>query len=154
MEINMNLNIDDEEQNKNDDGIQATTYLEIEEQEKSDDENIIKANNNKGVINDDDSELNLDLIINDISYIKKYLGKVLNVKDEKILNEKENNLYGYLNMENQNECENNLFMMLGNENTNFIEFLLVNKNIILFLYSIQKANTPEKKNRINKKFKA
>ena len=153
MEINMNLDIDDDAQNKNDDGIQATTYLEIEEQEKSEDENTIKANNNKGVINDDDSELNLDLIINDISYIKKYLGKVLNVKDEKILNEKENNLYGYLNMENQNECENNLFMMLGNENTNFIEFLLVNKNIILFLYSIQKANTPEKKIELIKNLK-
>ena len=144
MEINMNLDIDDDVQNKNDDNVQATTYLEIEEQEKSDDENLLKTNN-KNIFNDNDSELNLDLIINDISYIKKYLGKILNIKEEKLLNEKENNLYGYLNMENQNECENNLFMMLGNENTNLIEFLLINKNIILFLYLIQKANTAEKK---------
>jgi pre-mRNA-splicing helicase BRR2 len=144
MEIDMNLDIDDEAQNKND-NIQATTYLEIEEKEKSDDEDNIIQTNNKNIINDDDSDLNLDLIINDISYLRKYLGKVLNIKDEKILNEKENNLYGYLNMENQNECENNLFMMVGHENTKLIEFLLINRNIILFLYLIQKANTPEKK---------
>ena len=144
MEIDMNLDIDDDAQNKND-NIQATTYLEIEEKEKSDDEDNIIQTNNKNIINDDDSDLNLDLIINDISYLRKYLGKVLNIKDEKILNEKENNLYGYLNMENQNECENNLFMMVGHENTKLIEFLLINRNIILFLYLIQKANTPEKK---------
>ena len=145
MEINMNLDIDDEDQKK-DDLIQATTYLEIEEQEKSDNENIIQTN--KNIINNDNSELNLDSIINNISSIKKYLGKILNIKDEKVLNEKENDLFGYLSMENQNECENNLFMMLGNENSNLIEFLLVNRNIILFLYLIQKANTTEKKNEL------
>ena len=69
MEINMNLDIDEEVQ-KNDDLVQATTCLEIEEQEKSDDENIIQTN--KNVINNEDSELNLDSIINDISFLKKY----------------------------------------------------------------------------------
>ena len=143
MEINMNLDIDDA-QNKNDDNIQATTCLEIEEQEKSDDEeNDVQMNNRNIMI--DDSEINLDMIIDDISNIRKYLGKVLNLKEEKILSEKENDLYGYLSMENQNECENNLFMMLGNENMNFIQFLLINRDIILFLYSIQKADSLEKK---------
>ena len=146
MDINMNLDIDDDGQNKNDEKVQATTYLEIEEQEKSDNEENNVQTNNNNLMND--SDLNLDLIIDDISYIKTYLGKVLNIKEEKILNEKENNLYGYLNMENQNECENNLFMMLGNENMNLIQFLLINRNIILFLYAIQKANTLEKKNEL------
>ena len=45
-------------------------------------------------------EINLDLIIEDIGYLKKYLGKVLNIEDEKSLTETENNLYGYLNIEN------------------------------------------------------
>ena len=84
-------------------------------------------------------------MINDISYLKTYLGKVLNIKEEKTLTETENNLYAYLNIENQNECENNLFMMLGNENINLIQFLLSYKNIIIFLYSFQKADSPDKK---------
>ena len=152
MDINMNLDIDDDIPNKNENNIQATTYLEIEEQEKSDNEDLIQANN-KNYINDDDSDLNLDLIINDITYIRQYLKKILNLKDEKILDEKENKLYGYLNMENQNECENNLFMLLEQDNTKIIEFLLVNRNIILFLYSMQKADTLEKKNELIKNLK-
>ena len=151
MDINMNLEIDDDLANKNEENIQPTTYLEVEEQEKSDNEDMIQTNNKNYIKEDDD--LNLDLIINDITYLRTYLKKVLNIKEEKILNEKENNLYGYLNMENQNECENNLFMMLGNENTNFIEFLLVNRNIIIFLYSIQKVESPEKKKELIKNLK-
>jgi len=147
MEINMNLDIDDDAQKKENE-IQPATYLEIEEIEKSDTEEANDQmdieNKNEG-IKSNKGELTLDLLINDISYLKTYLGKVLNIKDEKSLTESENNLYGYLNIENQNECENNLFMMLGNENINLIQFLLSYKNIIIFLYSFQKVDSPEKK---------
>ena len=147
MEINMNLDIDDDAQKKENE-MQPATYLEIEEIEKSDTEDANEKmeieNKNEG-IKSNKGELTLDLMINDISYLKTYLGKVLNIKDEKTLTENENNLYGYLNIENQNECENNLFMMLGNENINLIQFLLSYKNIIIFLYSFQKADSPDKK---------
>ena len=156
MEVNMNLDLDDEGQ-KNENEIKPITYLEVEEIEKSDTEDY---NNNKMELDDKNSgiknekgELNLDLIINDINYLKKYLGKILDINDEKSLNETENNLYGYLNMENQNECENNLFILLGNENTNFIEFLLNYKNIILFLYSIHNEKSAEKKIELIKNLK-
>jgi len=101
-------------------------------------------NKNEG-IKSDKGELNLNSIINDISNLKEYIRKILDIKDEKKLTETENTLYGYLNIENQNECENNLFMMLGNENINLIQFLLSYKNLIIFLFSIQKANNPEEK---------
>ena len=147
MEINMNLDIDDDAQKKENE-IQPATYLEVEEIEKSDTEEIndkMDLENKNDGIKSNKGEINLDLIINDISFLKKYLGKVLDIKEEKILNETENNLYGYLNIENQNECENNLFMLLGNENIDLIQFLLSYKNIIIFLYTLQNVKTPEEK---------
>ena len=144
MDINMNLDIDDDGQ-KNEGDIPPATYLEIEEIEKSDTEEIndkMELENKNEGIKSDKGELNLNSIINDISNLKEYIRKILDIKDEKNLTETENTLYGYLNIENQNECENNLFMMLGNENINLIQFLLSYKNLIIFLYSIQKANTP------------
>ena len=147
MEINMNLDIDDDAP-KNEADIQPATYLEIEEIEKSDTEDLNDKmdieNKNEG-IKSDKGELSLDSIIKDKNSLKEYIKKILDIKDEKTLNETENTLYGYLNIENQNECENNLFMMLGNENINLIQFLLSYKNIIIFLYTIQKLNTPEEK---------
>ena len=143
----MNLDIDDDAP-KNEADIQPATYLEIEEIEKSDTEDLNDKmdieNKNEG-IKSDKGELSLDSIIKDKNSLKEYIKKILDIKDEKTLNETENTLYGYLNIENQNECENNLFMMLGNENINLIQFLLSYKNIIIFLYTIQKLNTPEER---------
>ena len=149
MDINMNLDIDDDAPKEGD--VQPATYLEIEEIEKSDTEEIndkMELENKKEGIKSGKGELSLDAIINDIGNLKEYLKKVLDIKEEKDLKETENILYGYLNIENQNECENNLFMMLGNENINLIQFLLSYKNIIIFLYSMQKANTSEEKTKL------
>ena len=149
MDINMNLDIDDDAPKEGD--VQPATYLEIEEIEKSDTEELndkMELENKKEGIKSGKGELSLDAIINDIGNLKEYLKKVLDIKEEKDLKETENILYGYLNIENQNECENNLFMMLGNENINLIQFLLSYKNIIIFLYSIQKANTSEEKTKL------
>ena len=149
MDINMNLDIDDDAPKEGD--VQPATYLEIEEIEKSDTEELndkMELENKKEGIKSGKGELSLDAIINDIGNLKEYLKKVLDIKEEKNLKETENILYGYLNIENQNECENNLFMMLGNENINLIQFLLSYKNIIIFLYSMQKANTSEEKTKL------
>ena len=72
---------------QNEDKLKKRSYLEIEEIEKSDTEDANEKmeieNKNEG-IKSNKGELTLDLMINDISYLKIYLGKVLNIKEVEV----------------------------------------------------------------------
>ena len=109
----------------------------MEEKEKSDDDENLNNNNNSN------NNENIDLIINDISYIKKMINEKLDIKDENKINEKETELKNILKIDNQNECENSLFLFFGNENIELIKLFLSYKALILFLYEFHstKAET-------------
>ena len=143
-EINMNIDIDEEQNKENDENNKKTTTLfEVEEVEKSDDDENLNNNDN----NNDNNE-NINLIINDISYIKKLINEKLDIKDENQINEKETELKNILKIDNQNECENSLFLFFGNENIELIKLFLSYKTLILFLYEFNSTKTETSKSKL------